>query len=290
MIVRDFRIAFSAFKVIWFDPSNRGQRIHRLIVSILWQVYKRAIGLPVILELDNGMKFIAEPRSGNSTGVIYTRIYESRYITFARKYVMPNGGLCDVGAHAGLYTLLLAPLFSYGLCFEPAADTRVLLERNLALNQLSSFSVRPEAVSSSIGQLSFLYSGGGFSGTAHLLREPETSSGQVEKVEVVTLDSILGDEGVNDLTYLKIDTEGHELEVFKGALLTLRLNPHALAHFECAPENRREVFALLSGLDWRVFELDRQGNPVWCSDVSATERDLLACGPSHPLSTAPKVQ
>lgn len=48
-----------------------------------------------------------------------------------------------------------------------------------------------------------------------------TSSGSAEEVEVDTLDAVIAREGVRSVELLKIDAEGHDLEVLKGAANTL---------------------------------------------------------------------
>lgn len=101
----------SVFSTVLRDPSNKGQRAFRLLAAFAWQIYKRTVPFPIILPLDNGVYFVADPAAGNSVGAIYTRVYESQYVLFSRKHISGGGVLCDVGAHTGLYTLLLASSF-----------------------------------------------------------------------------------------------------------------------------------------------------------------------------------
>lgn len=270
----------SIIRTAWKEPSNRDQRLRRLLISFGWQIYKRIIRLPVIIRLDNGAEFILEPKSGNSAGAIYTRIYESKYVLFARKNVLPGGMMIDVGAHSGLYTLLLAPLFEHGFCFEPAADTFNLLVRNLGLNQLKKFAARREAVSSVSGEFGFALGNSPYSGAAHLLCDGEAPSG--EKVQVITLDFLLHEVEITDLTYLKIDTEGHELDVLKGGNRVLQLNPHALVQFENSC-SREQIYEFFMKLGWRPFGLTNSGVPTVSRSTMETEYNLLACGPHHKL-------
>lgn len=104
---------------IFDNPSNKGQKLYRLVLAITWQIYKRIVGLPLIIKLDNGKEFIAEPRSGNSAGAIYTKLYEPEYVMFLRKHTQTNGFMVDVGAQTGLFTLLLSHHLKGGVCFEP---------------------------------------------------------------------------------------------------------------------------------------------------------------------------
>lgn len=155
---------------ICHEKSNDDQRIKKLFYSIVWQLWERVINIPILLRLDNGLDFIAEPTSGNSTGTIYSRIYEYRIISFARNNIKLGGTLCDVGRNTGLYTLLIAPLFKRGFCFEPAESTYSLLIRNLALNQLFNFTPLDLAISDKIEKQYFI-SDSNYSRTAHLVHD-----------------------------------------------------------------------------------------------------------------------
>jgi hypothetical protein len=123
------------------------------------------------------MHFVLDPSSGNSAGAVYTRIYEYAFVEFARQHVDPGGTLVDVGAHSGLYTLLLAHLFQRAFLFEPAPDTYRLLCRNLRLNELSAFTSFCKAVGREDGFGAFVITGPN-SGTNYLSSDPNRSGGR----------------------------------------------------------------------------------------------------------------
>ena len=66
------RPALSVLRTILDDPSNTGEKSFRLFAAAAWQIYKRSVPFPIVLPLDNGISFIADPASGNSVGAIYT--------------------------------------------------------------------------------------------------------------------------------------------------------------------------------------------------------------------------
>ncbi|MDP9002729.1 MAG: FkbM family methyltransferase [Myxococcota bacterium] len=265
------------------EPSNRDNRVGRVLLSVGWQVWKRTVRLPIVLTLDNGMSFIAEPMSGNSTGAIYTRIYESIYTEFVRKWVVPGGVLCDVGAHVGLFTLLIAPLFRSGFCFEPAPDTFRLLKRNLALNGLTAFEPRQEAVSSEGGART-LAAEGAYSGGARLTQSGESVSATVRTlaVKAVRLDDVVPHD--RELTFLKVDVEGHEPDVLAGAQGTLRRSPRGLVMFEQNPGQALRAVAILREIGWRSFLIDSTGRPTSSLREIHSAYNVFACGPEHPLA------
>lgn len=280
--VRHFvRNTRSVLSLVVTDPSNEGQRLQRLLMSVGWQVYKRLTTTPLVLKLDNGLQFIADPRSGNSTGAIYTRIYEAPYVQFARAHVVHGGVFCNVGAHVGLYSLLLAPVFARVHCFEPAQDSFGLLVRNVAINNLSHVEVHQQAVSDSHGYATLLVDGP-FSGTARLSAEHNGES-RVVTVETTTIDDVL--DPLETLTFLKIDTEGHELEVLRGARRTLeRCSKTALVLFENHPVRFPGLRAFFRDLGWELLTVGKKGEIITDDRQLASAYNIFAYSSRHPLA------
>jgi len=226
------------------------------------------------------MDYVLDPASGHSAGAVYTRIYESSLIEFARAHVEPGGTLVDVGAHSGLYTLLLAHLFQSGFLFEPAPDTYQLLRRNLRLNDLSAFTLSCEAVGNEEGPRQFVITGAN-SGTNHLSVDADTGARGTITVPVVALDRRLA--GIEDINYLKIDCEGGELAVLQGATRVLAKNPQLLIHFESRTNDVGRIITLLEDREFIVFAVGARQQPDLDPKAIFMAPDLFACGPCHPL-------
>ena len=81
----------SVLKTIFNDESNQGQVIFRLIVSILFKIYKiLPFRKAFAVKLRSGAKYFIDPDVPNSAGVVYTRTYEHFAMEVARKYTF-NG-------------------------------------------------------------------------------------------------------------------------------------------------------------------------------------------------------
>jgi FkbM family methyltransferase len=287
MLSDNLKAVSSVLKLIWTDPSNEGERAYRTLLSLGWQVLKRTTTLPIIIRLDNGLSFVADPKLPHSTAVIYTRIYESRYIEFARAHVTRGGAMIDVGAHAGLYTLLLANLFERAYCFEPSKEIFPYLERNLAYNRLEpNFRAYNAAISSRTGDGTLL-SQGALRGTAALAQDlnGSASSADGHPVSLRTLDSLIDQETLPRVTFIKIDTEG-QMSVLHGAQTLLARNPGALVQFE-----RQNCFDLddfsrfFDRAGWKMFGVAGNGSPSTNRTLMNVAYNLFACGPEHPLAT-----
>lgn len=143
----------------------------------------------------------------------------------------PDALVVDVGAHLGWFSIRAARQGARVIAFEPNPDTRPLLERNLADNGVQDrVTVVGKAVAAEAGKLTFWRSPAG--DTSSLLR-PQEGERPVE-VETVPLDEVLRGEAAPRV--VKIDVEGAELDVIRGARETIARAPDLQLFAECNPE------------------------------------------------------
>ena len=122
----------------------------------------------------------------------------------------------------------------------------------------------------------------GFRITAPFGGENRLDESSTYHVPITSLDSYLT---INPLaaplSLLKIDVEGAELEVLKGAKRLLLESPIALAMIE----NSRldDIEAFLAEIEWRCFAIDKDGEIRTSRAKKHRAYNLLACGPAHPL-------
>jgi FkbM family methyltransferase len=141
-----------------------------------------------------------------------------------QQYLKPGDILIDIGANFGLHTLYAAKLLRNEgrvFAFEPVASNLNLLEKHIALNGLNeSITVVSKAVSNSQEtSLSFYLPSEEMTVTASFNRTGEN----LLKIEVenTRLDDYW--ESVNlPIKLIKIDVEGAELEVLRGAEKVLK--------------------------------------------------------------------
>jgi FkbM family methyltransferase len=120
----------------------------------------------------------------------------------------------DVGAHAGLYTLIAATRIRPGgrvVALEPVAANRQRLAEHLRINQVTHVSILPVAVADFSGRGTFAAGQNSFDG--HL-------SERGDPVDVVAIDDLTADR-LPDPGLIKIDVEGAEWRVLQGAAATI---------------------------------------------------------------------
>jgi FkbM family methyltransferase len=133
--------------------------------------------------------------------------------------------ILDIGANTGLFCLL--PVINHavsGFAFEPNPEVYELLKRNLALNNLAGkIQTFPFALADKTGSVLLkIPLSGCDSGLACLGTPMRFTLFREISVPVDTLDNILARKRVNRVDLIKIDTEGCELFVLRGARETLR--------------------------------------------------------------------
>lgn len=124
----------------------------------------------------------------------------------------------DCGANIGNHALFFAGVMGLTVhAFEPVARNRALLEQTVALNRLAGrVHILALALSDRVGEVTLNTPDPGNPGMFRI-----ADHGEVARTE--TLDAYLLAAGIDagDLALIKIDVEGHEVQVLQGAMATL---------------------------------------------------------------------
>ena len=158
--------------------------------------------------------YVAHPRRLE----YYSRGIEARLSGLSREYCVDDlvlrasDQVVDVGAHSGEFGLWVERFGSHYLAIEPDPVAFTALSKNLPTANLE-----PLAIADHAGQKSFSIA------TSTADSSFEEASGVLSTVEVQTLDEVVGRVfPTGDIALLKIEAEGFEPEVLKGATETLR--------------------------------------------------------------------
>jgi FkbM family methyltransferase len=139
-----------------------------------------------------------------------------------------NDTVIDIGAHLGRYSLIsAAKVNNEGKVISIEANPLVLekLKKNLELNQLTNTTSLNYAVYSEKTKIKLFFPSEGLKDTIYntVISDRSISSEKFIEVNADTLDNILDSIGIKpeNVNWIKIDVEGAELEVLKGAMSIL---------------------------------------------------------------------
>lgn len=170
------------------------------------------------------------------------------------KYLNRSGDLVDAGANIGYYSVYAAPLVRHVFSFEPDARNHVPLAANAAI--AGNIQIQKAALSSMPGQATLDTSKNSEFSRLTFGSDPTLKA---QTVPVLTLDGFANEHSDLRLSGLKIDTEGHELEVLQGGRSTIdRDQPIILAELMRWPgqggENEfRALAEFATGLGYSIY-------------------------------------
>lgn len=171
------------------------------------------------MELENEYESDVTIANSLAKGLMYENEISSIFIESLR----PGDTVIDVGANVGWFTLLARALVGPAgrvISFEPAPANVAKLNKNITLNKFTNITVIAGAVSDETGEAKFYLNAGGNGGHALWEMRPNSETVSVAKF---TLNNWCKTNGCFP-RLLKIDTEGHDAHVLKGASRLLRRN------------------------------------------------------------------
>jgi len=199
------------------QPLNKNHRFRAILRFLSWQIGIRILKKPVVVDYVNGSRLIVNKSMRAATGNIYYGLLEFICMSFVLHLLRKEDLMIDIGANVGTYTILASKAVgSRCLAFEPIPSTFKHLTDNININQ-----AQDKVVSYNIGIGDIngkLFFTANLDTTNHVIECPNNSSETIE-VETRKLDDVVKD---LEPTLIKIDVEGFEENVLKGASTTLR--------------------------------------------------------------------
>ncbi len=218
--------------------------------------------LPYNGHLYNFCKSYVEKHDGDCNGDIATN-GEFRVM---RQFLPGCSVVFDVGAHTGEWARLALSV-NPGLnihCFEPSRDNFANLTRNVSSPNVtcnpcglsSENAERPLFIYRSAPGLHSLYQRRGLEGGWGLKTPAET-----EMVKLDTLENYCAERRIEKIDFLKVDVEGHELEVFKGGRSLFAEDRVGMVQFEyggCNIDSKvflKDIFEYFAGMNYRFYKI-----------------------------------
>jgi len=227
-------------------------------------------------------------------GNIYYGVgFEQSELALAREFIADNNTIFDVGANIGVYTLLASQLIGKGgrvHSFEPLPDVNTLLHFNVSRNHCKNVTVNQVAVGDQNGVVQiFINAQNALSSLGNTHRGNVVD---IKTVKMLTLDSYAESVGISRVDFLKIDVEGFEGHVLRGAAKLLDASPDLIVMSELAKKNFAPLgFSIDETLNWmraRGFEIWMVGDhslelhPTFSIKNEYPFQNFLFIRPSNP--------
>ena len=178
-------------------------------------------------------------------------VFEKHELMAVKKLLIDQRITCDtcldIGANIGNHTLFFADFFTKVISFEPNERPFKLLKFNSSLtDNIQPFNIGLSTNTMELpAKLKPLNSG-----SARICDNDESDT----FFSVVSLDDFLVDNKHSNISFMKIDVEGHELMVLQGAKSTIIQHKPMIAlemHFKKDIKNNVEILDLLEELGYQ---------------------------------------
>ncbi|MBI1937115.1 MAG: FkbM family methyltransferase [Ignavibacteriales bacterium] len=235
------------------------------IVRLFAQKFMPKLAYPIITGPLKGIKFIHGALVGPSLGAsVYLNKIEKKQTNEFIYQVKPEDIVFDIGANVGYYTMLASRIVGEKgkvFSFEPVVRNLVYLYNHIKLNKLKNVVILPFACSEESELELFLF-GPNFA-QGHIennFKILEFDSESQTFVNTITIDKFTSISGVMP-NIIKIDVEGSELFVLKGAKETM--TKHKPKIFLSIHSNDLEIICkeYLKDFSYQFILLDEKERP-----------------------------
>lgn len=204
--------------------------------------------------------------------------YEADNYEFLRRHCGEGQTVIDVGAHLGLFSVCAwqctgrkGKVYS----FEPTPTTFALFQETIRINHAQEY-IKPvqAAVASQKGKVTFYLGEGDINVSNSIVAHPDRKRTGYE-VQMLALDEFVEENNTGKIDFMKIDAEGAEMSVLKGArkILTehrpiciLGMHPNSILKFG---DSLKGIWDLIHEMGYRV---EHEGSLMEEADFCGRQR------------------
>jgi FkbM family methyltransferase len=181
---------------------------------------------------------------------------------FIIRFLRPGDVCVDVGANAGLFTLIAARAVGPKgrvISFEPVSKTNKRLSENVGLNRFTNVKVEQCALSDSTGKFDIMAAQDEMDGFNSFARPYMGENFAQETVFTTTWDEFAARHSLEGrVKFMKIDVEGWETKVLEGGRGELSREDAPVLQ-KAAGSSCQETYRVIEGLGYKLYTYDRAG-------------------------------
>ncbi|MGG6266445.1 FkbM family methyltransferase [Leptolyngbya sp. AN03gr2] len=147
--------------------------------------------------------------------------FEPKMVQLFKTLATDSEVILDIGANIGCTALLFGELSKRVYAFEPSQTTFHFLEQNVLQSGLKNISLQNIGLGAEPGEFTLTFSPANRSG-GFVSNQTQINAGHVtETITIRPLDEIVRSLNLSKIDFIKIDVEGFEGQVLRGATETL---------------------------------------------------------------------
>ncbi len=249
-------------------PAFRTSPIKIILRVIGWE-FLRILNKPILSRFDRSLSIRLFPNDGVARLTYYFDYHEPEIFRFLDKYLKPGMTFIDVGANIGAYTLFAGKrvgLEGKVIAFEPQAETFNRMVENIELNELTNIIAKQIAVGETSGKVEIVKDTDTSKSYTRIMRstiDQDSHDPNICAINMISLDNYVCSHKLIKIDYLKIDVEGFELHILKGAKHILEKLIPSIIQVELIDEFQKRcgnsikmVLNFLSNLGYHFFHLN----------------------------------
>ncbi|MGF1541004.1 MAG: FkbM family methyltransferase [Pleurocapsa sp.] len=248
-------------------PFYRGRRFIKFLAQSLLMTSEKADEI-VWAKLKNGRYVRTSLADFNGQLAYYYGSGNDVKIDWiCQRLVRPGDIVLDVGANIGTVTFTLSALVGDTgrvHCFEPNPQMQHCIEDSIQYNGAENITLHPFALGEQESTLELTYLKN-HSGSGSLVAKYEGDLVNKIKVPIKPLSTVLSEWGISQIRLVKIDVEGFEPQVLRGAYEAFAVNPPDAIIIELRPQDlgsqiyHHPTIKILQQLGYDFFCIPKQG-------------------------------
>ncbi len=205
---------FVFLKQIISHPLKKDKKFNSILNFFFWHIKRRLIyPKGVVIKWVNDSKLFISRQEMQLRLNVYYGLMEYEEMSFFLHVLRKNDLFIDVGSNVGSFTILASKVIGANtIAFEPVKNSREIFERQMRLNSIEKkVDLRNKAIGNYNGK-TFITNDKDEAN--YLVRINGNGNKSLSEVEISKLDEELD---ISQNFFLKIDVEGFEYQVLKGA-------------------------------------------------------------------------
>lgn len=143
--------------------------------------------------------------------------FEPNMVQLFKTLIRESDTILDIGANIGCTTILFGELCNKVYAFEPSPTTFAFLEKNISRSGLNNITLQNLGLGAVPGEYTLTYAPSNRSGGFVSNQAQASAEHAIEKIVIRQLDEVVNSLSLNKVDIIKIDVEGFEGQVLRGA-------------------------------------------------------------------------